>query len=50
MRSAKPLARAVLMNSMFITSMIPERTRRMVIGARKAPRQKAGMTKFCHVP
>ena len=49
-RSATPLARAVWMYSMLITSMMPERTRRMVTGARNAPRQKAGMTKCCQVP
>ena len=35
---------------MFMTSITPERTRRMVIGARKAPRQNAGIRKCCHVP
>src|SRR4030095_4862815 len=48
--SASPLARAVLMNSMFITSITPERTRRMVMGASAAPRQNAGSRKFCQVP
>src|SRR5262247_384652 len=50
MFSPTPLARAVLMNSMFITSMRPDLTSRMVRGARKAPRQKAGSTKFGQVP
>src|SRR5207249_6672963 len=40
--SASPLARAVLMNSMFMTSITPERTSRMVMGASAAPRQNAG--------
>src|SRR4051812_25323983 len=35
--SDTPLARAVLMNSMFMTSITPERTRRIVIGASAAP-------------
>ena len=48
--SAMPLARAVLMYSMFITSITPDRTRRIVIGARNAPRVKAGMRKCCQVP
>ena len=48
--SATPLARAVLMYSMFMTSMTPERTSRIVIGARKAPRVKAGIRKCCQVP
>src|SRR5262245_9928091 len=49
-RSDTPLARAVLMYSMFSTSITPERTRRMVIGARKAPSVNAGIRKFCQVP
>ncbi len=46
--SATPLARAVLMKSMFMTSITPERTRRIVIGASVAPRQNDGITKFHH--
>ena len=48
--SARPLARAVLMNSMLMTSMTPERTSRIVMGASAAPRQNEGMRKFCQVP
>ena len=49
-RSATPLARAVVMNSMFIISITPERTRRMVMGASAAPRQNEGSRKCCQVP
>ncbi len=38
------------MNSMLMTSITPERTRRMVMGASAAPRQKAGIRKCCQVP
>src|SRR5262245_31739967 len=50
MGSATPLARAVLMNSMFMTSITPERTRRIVMGASAAPRQKAGTRQCRQVP
>ena len=49
-RSARPLARAVLMYSMFMISMTPERTSRIVMGARKAPSVKDGIRKCRHVP
>src|SRR5215831_5925585 len=48
--SLTPLARAVLMKSMFMTSITPDRTRRMVIGASAAPRQNDGIRKFCQLP